>query len=134
MGNGQILIISNNPLVKNIKDMGVYFVPGSALQVLYQAYHHTAAGHRLLSHPLSGSFKAGVNPYRSVVLSGFKTAVDLAALTMLEKCISIVESGGHKSVKAEDDFALDFQKTDRYLLDSTLQSLMEVRCFDGRDL
>lgn len=124
MGSKTFLIITNNPLVNDIKDAEVFFVAGEWRQVLYQAYGQVAVGRRLLAHPLTGSFKPGENPYRSIVLDCFKTSADLPALAILDRCMAMAEGSG-KIIKTEAMEALagDFQKFDRYLLDGILQSL-----------
>lgn len=83
----QVLIITNNPIVKNIANADICFVNGNQRQVLYQVLNKIAGGHNLLSHPLSGSIKPEDNPYRSVVLTSSISEVDLSTLSMLEYCL-----------------------------------------------
>ena len=122
----QVLIITNNPIVKNINNAEICFVKGDQRQVLYQVLNKVAGGHTLLSHPLAGSIKPDDNPYRSVVLSTSITEADLSTLNMLEYCLGKVESGvrdGMQSLQL-DQLARDFQMIDKELLDNALQSLI----------
>ncbi|MGS0764957.1 GrdX family protein [Syntrophomonas curvata] len=127
MGLRQVLIITNNPMVKNTNNAEICFVTGDCRHVLYQAFNKVAMGHRLLSHPLAGSIKPETNPYRSVVLSRLKTGVELSTLAMLERCLEKVEAGIGKRAAAGNDlsFAQDFQMIDKELLEAAMQSLGE---------
>lgn len=129
VGVQRFLIITNNPMVNDIKDAEVLFIEGSWQQVFYQVYHQAAVGHRLLSHPLAGSFKAGVSPYRSIVLSNSKNIASSTDLAVLDKCMAMVEDSKEEIAKAVimDAFARDYQRYDQYLLEGTLQSLCESR-------
>ena len=121
----QVLIITNNPIVKNINNAEICFVRGDQRQVLYQVFNKVAGGHTLLSHPLAGSIKPEDNPYRSVVLSISITETDLSTLNMLEYCLGKVESGVREGMQPRqlDQLARDFQMIDKELLDNALQSL-----------
>jgi len=122
----QVLIITNNPIVKNIDNAEICFVKGDQRQVLYQVLNKVAGGHTLLSHPLAGSIKTEDNPYRSVVLSTSITEADLSTLNMLEYCLGKVESGVRDGMQSRqlDQLARDFQMIDKELLDNALQSLI----------
>lgn len=127
MDSQQVLIITNNPMVKNMNNAEICFVAGDCQQVLYQVYNKVAMGYRLLSHPLAGSIQPETNPYRSVVLSKHKTGVELSTLAMLEKCLEKVEAGVRNRKAATDhlSFAQDFQMIDKNLVDNAMQSLGE---------
>jgi hypothetical protein len=123
----QILIITNNPMVKNMDNAEICFIQGDCRQVLYQVLNKVADGHSLLSHPLAGSIKPEENPYRSIVLSASKSDADLSTLAMLEKCLGKVEAGFKDSIKTEHLklWTQDFQMIDKELVNSALQSLTE---------
>lgn len=127
MDSRQVLIITNNPMVKNTNNAEICFVIGDCRQVLYQVFNQVAMGRRLLSHPLAGSIKFEDNPYRSVVLSKPETDVDLSTLVMLEKCLEKVEAGVRERTAAKGGlaFARDFQMIDKELLDEAMQALGE---------
>lgn len=127
MGWQQVLIITNNPMVKNMYNAEVCFIQGDCQQVLYQVLNKVAVGHKLLSHPLAGSIQPEDNPYRSVILSPFKTGVELSTLAMLEKCLEKVEAGVRNRKAATDHlpFARDYQLIDKNLVDNAMQSIGE---------
>lgn len=112
-------------MVKNIEDAEILFIEGDCQQILYHVYSKVAEGCSLISHPLAGSIKPEVNPYRSVVLSNFKTAADLSTLAMVEKCLEKVEGGVKDRIPGEKLAALaaDFRIIDKYLLENALQLL-----------
>lgn len=121
----QVLIITNNPMVKNIDNAEICFVMGDQRQVLYQVFNQVAWGHSLLSHPLAGSIKPEDNPYRSVVLSLSISETDLSTLGMLEYCLEKMEAGVREGTRSRrlNHLARDFQMIDKELLDNALQSL-----------
>lgn len=123
----RILIITNNPMVKNTNNAEICFVTGDCREVLYQVYNKVAMGHKLLSHPLAGSIKPETNPYRSVLLSKHKTDAKLSTLAKLEKCLEKVEAGFEENPAVLNNplFDQDFQIIDKELLDAAVQSLGE---------
>lgn len=68
MATGEVLIISNNPLVKNIDNVQVCFVTGGCRDVFNRALQVAASGYSLLSHPLAGNIQMHQNPYRSFLM------------------------------------------------------------------
>lgn len=64
-------IITNNPLVRDClpADYLVDFAQITYRQVLVKARDLVYAGHRLYTHPLSGSVKPNETPYKSVAVS-----------------------------------------------------------------
>ncbi|HPF20675.1 MAG TPA: GrdX family protein [Syntrophomonas sp.] len=129
MQSGQFLIITNNPIVKNIPNAEIQFVIGNQRQVFYAALNKAAGGHRLLSHPLAGSIKPADNPYRSMVLTALATEVDYAALNMLTYGLERMEA---ENTNRRDNLIIpqldeDFQMIDKALLDQALPSLTERR-------
>lgn len=123
MSFSPVLIITNNPTVKNSPNAEIYFVAGNQRHVLYQVLNKIAQGHSLLSHPLAGSIKPEDNPYRSVVLTSSTAEVDWAALNMLEHCLERVETRVINDYIV-DQLDRDFQLIDKELLDNALQSLI----------
>lgn len=45
-------------------------------------------GHRLLTHPLSGSVKPKETPYKSIIISQSATALDIKSLSIIEESIA----------------------------------------------
>ena len=75
-------------------------------------------GHRLLTHPLSGSVKPGETPYKTIVISAGKGNFDVEALQIIEDsiqtCLKFTTSGVKKSRNPE--LLSDFQLIDYDLI------------------
>lgn len=69
MAPKELLIISNNPLVKTNTSIPVDMTEGNCLNVMQRALHFVSCGYKLVSHPLSGSIKPNHNPYKSILLN-----------------------------------------------------------------
>ncbi|SHH36860.1 hypothetical protein SAMN02745221_02210 [Thermosyntropha lipolytica DSM 11003] len=127
MYQDEVLIITNNPMVKNIDKYEICWVEGKVEDVYYQTLNWIAAGHKLLSHPLAGSIKPNQNPYRSIVVSkkqGLPDEGDLKIINYaLEKVEAMVAEPTRPDLKV--DYAEDFQLVDKELLLSALDSLLE---------
>lgn len=72
-------IVTNNPLV--VRELtGQYtveFVDGTYHDVLVALRDQIHKGHRLYSHPLSGSVKPNETPYKSVLISIKPQSLDM---------------------------------------------------------
>ncbi len=65
------LIITNNPLVKEClpRDYAVEYADITYREILVKVRDLVYAGHRMYTHPLSGSVKPNETPYKSIVVS-----------------------------------------------------------------
>ncbi len=65
------IVVTNNPLAKEKlqEDFSICFVEGGYADVLTKVRDMVYRGHSLLTHPLMGSVKPDVTPYRTVALS-----------------------------------------------------------------
>lgn len=99
------LYVTNNPLVlaKAKRDD----VRGAAdfADVLNMARNLVHKGHKLKSHPLSGSIKPGETPYKTVVLTKECGELDLDSLRIIEDAITLA-AGLLKQEKRHSDEAL----------------------------
>lgn len=123
--SADFLIITNNPMVKNINDIDIKWVDDDSTAVYYQTYNMVAAGHKLLSHPLAGSVKPNQNPFRSIMVSKSAAGVDNNSLKIIEKCLTKVEfmSKDKSSSEVQRKFADDLQEMDLELMLSALESI-----------
>lgn len=134
MSAEELLIISNNPAVKDIGGATVCRIEGDALSVLYEALKMTAAGYILLSHPLAGNVRLEDNYYRSIVFSAdLKDRVDFNHLRLLNRCLIKLEEQQNGKIPSERlaFYDLDFQIMDAELLHSALCSLLETDTNEG---
>jgi len=83
------ILITNNPLVvERCGDVhSVNFVDGALIDVLIRVRSFIHDGHRLLTHPLSGSVKPNETAYKSVLISGSCGKVDEQSVLIIGECI-----------------------------------------------
>lgn len=84
------IIITNNVLSKNKfkDDFEVEFIDGTLMDVLIKVRDYVHLGHRLLTHPLSGSVKPNETPYKTVAISKSKgLKVHMESLILIENSI-----------------------------------------------
>lgn len=120
----KILIVTNNPLVKDLD--GAEFNDTDLMSVMHRARDLVHQGYRLISHPLSGSVKPNETPYKSIVLSAKPEAsVDFDSLRVIEGSIqTAAKLLKDRPLPAWDSkVRADFQFIDHALLTSALQSL-----------
>lgn len=60
---------------------------GSVLDLLIKVRDYVHLGHRLLTHPLSGSLKPGKIPYKTVIMGCAKNGLDQASLQYVESSL-----------------------------------------------
>ena len=118
------IIITNNPLVptKLEDDSAVIYQDISYEDVLLHVRDRIHEGHRLLSHPLSGSVKPNETPYKSVMISVGKGEMDEGSLSIIENAIQACRKFIFKSDLYEESVYDDFQLIDWTLLESGLAS------------
>jgi len=83
------ILVTNNPLVK-AKYQGearVDFVDTDLLGVLVYVRNLIHKGHRLLTHPLSGSVKPNETFYKTVLITDISSKLDLQSVTIIEECV-----------------------------------------------
>ena len=99
------MVITNNPLVRSRLDdtHEVIYLELSYEELLKVVRDRIYEGHRLLTHPLSGSVKPKETPYKSVLISERKKFQD-------------------KSKYYKEEVYKDFQLVDWTLLESGLAS------------
>lgn len=111
----QSIIITNNPMARDkfSSKYDVIFVDGSLMDVLTTVRDRVHQGHRLLTHPLSGSVKPNETPYKTVLISKVNGKnIDMDSLTIIENSIHTAEKllkdkGTPKwTDKLLDDFSL----------------------------
>ena len=86
-----MLIITNNSMVKEYYESSyeILFIDGQYREVLVQARDRIHNGHKLLTHPLSGSIKPGETPYKSLVISKEAgRSLDINSLELIESAIA----------------------------------------------
>ena len=124
-----MLIITNNSMVKEYYEerYEILFLQGKYREVLINARDRIHNGHKLLTHPLSGSIKPGETPYKSLVISKEAgKALDLQSLGIIESAIEVHDKFMTKcryrdsSIYTEEVLE-DFREVDFTLLQSALK-------------
>ena len=117
------IIITNNPLVKEkYVDKEVEFYDKKYQEILQIVKNKIALGHKILTHPLSGSVKPKETPYKSIMISKDKEYVDLDSLEIIESAIATCEKFKERSDKWTPQVLKDFQLVDFTLIDSAIDS------------
>jgi len=84
------IIITNNKLVyekyKDVYDIE-FHENYTYLDILKYVRDKVHEGHRLITHPLSGSIKPNETPYKSIVISKNKDKLDYDSLKIIEDSI-----------------------------------------------
>lgn len=118
------IVITNNPLVPAKLDdtHKVIYQELSYEELLKVVRDRIYEGHRLLTHPLSGSVKPKETPYKSVLISDRKEKVDGESVRLIENAILACQKFQDKSKNYRDEVYKDFQLVDWTLLESGLAS------------
>lgn len=118
------LILTNNPLVREKLDgkKQVLYMDISYEDILKEARDRVYEGHRLLSHPLSGSVKPNETPYKSIMTAVGREAVDAESVRIIEAAIQSCGKFQFRSDKYKPEVYADFQLIDWTLLESALAS------------
>ena len=140
----KFIIITNNPLVRDkYKDLEVEYYDVSYQEVLQLVKNKIALGHKILTHPLSGSVKPKETPYKSIMISkntvganapnaGANTPnvganacgahpIDLESLEIIEDAIATCEKFTERRDKWTPQVLEDFQLVDFTLIDSAIK-------------
>ena len=117
------IIITNNPLVRDTyKDKEVEFYDIKYQEILQTVKNKIALGHKILTHPLSGSVKPKETPYKSIMISKEKSKLDLESLEIIENAIATCAKFKERSDKWTPQVLKDFQLVDFTLIDSAIDS------------
>ena len=119
-------IVTNNPAVTGEYGSVAQYVNGGVEKVFSTVRDAVHLGAVLISHPLAGSLKPNVSPYRSVVLSTARGPVDLASLAIIEDAVSVLQRLPVKARRYGPRVLEDFQSVDMDLVRSAMCALPAV--------
>ena len=97
-------LITNNPEVvdrwKGDPRLEVEFLPGDDMrEVLYRVRDLLHRGHRLLTHPFTGSLKPNENPYKSILVTEQASNLSLDHVAIIEQCIQATQNAlNHRNI------------------------------------
>lgn len=118
------IIMTNNPLVlEKLKGRhSVVYKESSYKELLEDVRDRIHQGHRLLTHPLSGSVKPNETPYKSILITYGKEEMDGWSVQMIESAIGACGKFAFKADSYSAQVHRDFQLIDWTLLESGLAS------------
>ncbi len=123
----KILVTNNEYVYEKYKDtQEVVFLEGQKyLDVLEYVRLKLHAGHKLLSHPLSGSIKPNETPYKSIIISKEKYELDIQGTLILEEAIGTAIK--FQEIKAtpnwKESILDDFRVIDLSLMENVIDRL-----------
>jgi len=122
---GSFFLVSNNPLVaETYPDLDLRVTEGPVLNIFIRSRDYIHLGHRLLTHPLSGSLKPGRIPYKTVFLTSEKAGLDLDSLRYIENSIETYHKTAPRlSVNWPERLLADYAVIDLSHVQSALESL-----------
>lgn len=131
-----MLLISNNPKIieelATSRALEVLPIQGKHGEVLLVVRDKIHLGHKLLSHPLSGSVKPNQTPYKSVLISKKKGQLDLDGLAIIEQALETYKKFGVQGKNWYDDMKesdfdqkikSDFAEIDYSLIKSAIDNI-----------
>ncbi len=121
----EFFMVTNNPqVVKMYPNLDAYSMEGSVLSLFLQVRDLIHVGHRLLTHPLSGSLKPGRIPYKTVFLAAARTELDLDSLRYIENSIETYHKTAPESpVSWNEQLLADYAAIDLSHVEAALESI-----------
>lgn len=122
------ILVTNNSLVnETYKDdiEIIYLEELDYLKVLETVRDKIHLGHKLLTHPLSGSVKPNETPFKSVIISDEIEAIDFDSLKIIEESILTAKKFlDQKKIKDWPEAVLkDFRTIDFSIITSGIESM-----------
>lgn len=127
-GDMKFVIVTNNPRVRDElgQEFEVDFADITYREVLCKVRDLVYAGHKLLTHPLSGSVKPNETPYKSIMVAKNATKMDVQDAAIMENSIVTADKFSVKFPEMPDSVREDFQLIDTTLIKSALMSIPEI--------
>lgn len=124
MNKGNYIIVTNNPMVyEKYRDThNVIYEDVSYEGILKVVRDRIHGGHHMLTHPLSGSVKPNETPYKSILISEERGAIDERSVTLIENAILACGKFEFKSDCYRQEVYKDFQLIDCTLIESGMAS------------
>ena len=109
-------LITNNPIARDrfFGKFDIEYHNVSYLEILILVRDYIHKGHKLLTHPLSGSIKPKETPYKSVVISANAQGLDFESLDIIEESITCCKKFADMEIPAA---LADFMEIDCSLID-----------------
>ena len=121
MRSGVGILVTNNPLVtdRHGDKYNVVFLDTDIPGVLTHVRDLVHKGHRMMTHPLSGSVKPNETVYKTVLLSAVANKTDTQSVIIIEDCIMTVKKFTPRQIP--EQYIYDMQVIDLSLIESALE-------------
>lgn len=122
------VLVTNNPLVKK-KMQGrfpVCFVYGGYRDVLIRVRDMIYLGHSLYTHPLAGSVKPNLTPYRTVAVSEKTNEFSMEYSEIISNSIAVCDKFPMAGRTIKDSILTDMQRVDLSLISEAMGERMQV--------
>lgn len=118
--------LTNNPMLLERDVDGVEFYPVSIPQLFTLVQEELERGYRLISHPLTGSIRPDITPYKSVLLSGAPGREDAEGKALMRQAVRYTDSlfqmhPTPPSARWDEQTREDFQYVDCSLIQTALE-------------
>ena len=119
------IIITNNKLVyEKYKDSReISFLENHTfLDILKFTRNKVHIGHKLYTHPLSGSIKPNETPYKSIIISKEKSSIDVKSISIIEESIltSVKFLDNYPTPKWNEKILKDFRTIDLSFIENVI--------------
>jgi len=116
------ILVTNNPMARKFceSEYQIDFLETSFVDVLVRVRDLVHVGHKLLTHPLSGSIKPNETPYKSVIVSNHKYAPDEQSVRIIGECILVAQKFIPRDIP--DHMLKDMQVVDYSLIRSAIDA------------
>ena len=113
----KFVIVTNNPKVRDElgQEFDVDYADITYREILCKVRDMIYEGHKLLTHPLSGSVKPNETPYKSILVA-----------TIIENSIITADKFSVKFPEMPQSVREDFQLIDSTLIRSALMSIPDI--------
>ncbi len=129
----KVIVVTNNNSIRaealnDQVDYDIQYIDEiDVLAVLRSARDLVHKGHKLLTHPLSGSVKPFESPYKSIALNATVAALDMQSLQIIENAIAMATNfkkpSDHRVLT--EKVLEDFKLIDSQLITNALTSVKE---------
>ena len=121
----KFVIVTNNPLVyeKYNDKLNVDYKQQTYEQVLIRVRDLIHSGHKLLTHPLSGSVKPNETVFKTIIVSEQQSTLDLDSLRIIEQSLETAKKFGVNRHMLTESILHDFSLVDLSLIESVILKL-----------
>ena len=124
----KFVIVTNNPKVRDElgQEFDVDYADITYREILCKVRDMIYEGHKLLTHPLSGSVKPNETPYKSILVAKKTGKMDVQDASIIENSIIPADKFSVKFPEMPQSVREDFQLIDSTLIRSALMSIPDI--------